>query len=148
TDRRDDEAIQPVRLGDVAERAAARARRRFGRDVIVAADETVIDGRPNGLERATQNLIDNACKFAPDGPIEVSIAGGVVLVRDHGPGLVADDIPHLFDRFYRSVEMRSKPGSGLGLSIVKSVVEQHGGTVHAGNAPGGGAELGFTLPVA
>ena len=148
TDRRDDEAVQPVRLADVAERAAARARRRFGRDVIVTADETMIEGRPNGLERATQNLIDNACKFAPDGPIEVSIARGVVRVRDHGPGLVADDIPHLFDRFYRSVEMRSKPGSGLGLSIVKSVVEQHGGTVHAGNAPGGGAELGFTLPTA
>ena len=148
TDRRDDEAVQPVRLADVAERAAARARRRFGRDVVVTADETVVDGRPNGLERATQNLIDNACKFAPDGPIEVSIAGGTMLVRDHGPGLVADDIPHLFDRFYRSVQMRSKPGSGLGLSIVKSVVEQHGGTVHAGNAPGGGAELGFTLPTA
>jgi two-component system sensor histidine kinase MprB len=146
TDRRDDEAVQPVRLADVAERAAARARRRFGRDVVVTADETVIDGRPNGLERATQNLIDNACKFAPDGPIEVTVAGGTLRVRDHGPGLVADDIPHLFDRFYRSVEMRSKPGSGLGLSIVKSVVEQHGGTVHAGNAPGGGAELGFTLP--
>jgi two-component system sensor histidine kinase MprB len=146
TDRRDDEPIQPVRLADVAERAAARARRRFGRDVVVTADDSMVDGRPNALERATQNLIDNACKFAPEGPIEVTIAGGDVRVRDHGPGLVASDIPHLFDRFYRSVEMRSKPGSGLGLSIVKSVVDAHGGTVAAVNAPGGGAELSFRLP--
>ena len=149
TDRRDDEPMQPVRLADVAERAAARARRRFGRDVVLTADDSLVDGRPNGLERAIQNLIDNACKFAPDGPIEVSISVGTVLVHDHGPGLVESDIPHLFDRFYRSVEMRSQPGSGLGLSIVKSVVEGHGGTVFAHNAGAGdgGAELGFTLPL-
>jgi two-component system, OmpR family, sensor histidine kinase MprB len=147
TDRRDDEPVQPVTLGAVAERAAARARRRFGRTLVVIADGTVVDGRPNGLERATQNLIDNACKFAAEGPIEVSIAAGSLLVRDHGPGLVEQDIPHLFDRFYRSTEMRSKPGSGLGLSIVRSVVEQHGGTVRAANAAGGGAEMGFTLPI-
>ena len=146
TDRRDDEPTQPVRVADVAERAAARARRRFGRDVVVTSDGSMVDGRPNGLERATQNLIDNACKFAPDGPIEVSVSAGTVVVRDHGPGLVEADIPQLFDRFYRSVDMRSKPGSGLGLSIVKSVVDSHGGTVFARNAPGGGAELGFTLP--
>ncbi len=148
TDRRDDEPVQPVRLADVVERAAARARRRFSRDVVLTADDTVVDGRPNGLERAAQNLIDNACKFAPNGPIEVSVVTGVVVVRDHGPGLVPADIPHLFDRFYRSVEMRSQPGSGLGLSIVKSVVGAHGGTVFARNTDGEGAELGFTLPVA
>lgn len=147
TDRRDDEPVQPVRLGDVAERAAARARRRFGREVQVSADDSLVDGRPNGLERALQNLVDNACKFAPDGAIEVSVAAGVVSVRDHGPGLMADDVPHLFDRFYRSVDMRSKPGSGLGLAIVKSVAETHGGTVFARNAPDGGAEIGFALPV-
>ena len=147
TDRRDDEPVQPVRLVDVAERVAARAHRRFGREVVVAADDSTVDGRPNGLERALQNLVDNACKFAPAGPVEVTVAGGVVCVRDHGPGLVAADIPHLFDRFYRSIDMRSKPGSGLGLSIVKSVVDAHHGTVFARNASAGGAELGFTLPV-
>ena len=148
TDRRDDEPVQPVRLVDVAERVAARAHRRFGREVVVAADDSTVDGRPNGLERALQNLVDNACKFAPAGPVEVTVAGGVVCVRDHGPGLVAADIPHLFDRFYRSIDMRSKPGSGLGLSIVKSVVDAHHGTVFARNASAGGAELGFTLPLA
>jgi len=146
TDRRDDEAVQPVRLADIAERAAARARRRFGREVVVAADQSTVEGRANALERAVQNLVDNACKFAPDGPIEVSVVAGTLTVRDHGPGLAAGDIPFLFDRFYRSVEMRSKPGSGLGLSIVKSVAEAHGGTVLAANATGGGAALGFTVP--
>jgi two-component system sensor histidine kinase MprB len=147
TDRRDDEAVQPVRLGDVAERAAQRARRRFARDVLVTADESLLDGRPNALERATQNLVDNACKFAPNGPVEVTVAAGRLTVRDHGPGLREDDISQLFDRFFRSVDMRSKPGSGLGLSIVKSIVEQHNGSVFAENAPDGGAVLGFVVPV-
>ncbi|HAP77638.1 MAG TPA: two-component sensor histidine kinase, partial [Acidimicrobiaceae bacterium] len=92
-------------------------------------------------------LVDNACKFAPDGVVEVVSVAGTVMVRDRGPGLQDADIPHLFDRFYRSVEMRSRPGSGLGLAIVKSVVDAHGGTVFARNAVGGGAEIGFTLPV-
>lgn len=148
TDRRDDEPVQPLRLVDPAERAAARSRRRFSRDVIITADESTIDGRPNAIERAVQNLIDNACKFAPDGPVEVTIADGTLTVRDHGPGITEADIPHLFDRFYRSIEMRSKPGSGLGLAIVKSVVEAHGGEVFAENAPDGGARLGFSVPLA
>ena len=148
TDRRDDEPVQPVRLGDPAERAAARSRRRFGREITVQADGSTVDGQPNAIERAIQNLVDNACKFAPDGAVEVTIANGRLAVRDHGQGLNPDDVPHLFDRFYRSVDMRSKPGSGLGLAIVKSVVEAHGGEVFAGNAVGGGAELGFRLPLA
>jgi two-component system sensor histidine kinase MprB len=147
TDRRDDELVQPVRLGDPAERAAARARRRTGRTIVVNADDTTIDGRPGALERAMQNLIDNACKFATDGDVEVAVRRGRVSVRDHGHGLREADIPHLFDRFYRSVEMRSRPGSGLGLAIVRSVVEAHGGEVFAANASGGGAVIGFTLPV-
>jgi len=147
TDARDDEAVQTVRLGDIAERAAARARRRFTRDIVVAADGSLLDGRPNALERAMQNLVDNACKFSPDGPVEVTVERGRFMVRDHGPGLTETDIPHLFDRFYRSVEMRSKPGSGLGLSIVQSIVVAHGGEVFARNANGGGAAIGFTVPV-
>jgi two-component system sensor histidine kinase MprB len=79
--------------------------------------------------------------------VEVTVDGGRLTVRDHGPGLRADDIPQLFDRFFRSVDMRSKPGSGLGLSIVKSVVDQHGGSVFAENASDGGAVLGFVVPL-
>ncbi len=137
-----------MRLVDVVDRAADRARRRFSRDIEVRADASLIDGRPSAMERAVQNLIDNACKFAPQGAIEVTVTNGTVAVRDHGPGLVEADIPHIFDRFYRSVQMRGMPGSGLGLAIVKSVAEAHGGTVFARNAEGGGAELGITLTVA
>ena len=145
TEARDDEPLQPVRLVDIVDRAAERARRRFNREVEVRADASLVNGRPGALERAVQNLVDNACKFAPSGTIEVTVLNGAVAVRDHGPGLVEADIPHLFDRFYRSVQMRGMPGSGLGLAIVKSVAEAHGGSVFARNAEGGGAELGIKL---
>ena len=145
TDRRDAEPLQEVRLADVVERAAGRSRRRTGREIVVTADDTTLECQPNAIERAVHNLVDNACKFASEGPIEVTAVDGVVTVRDHGPGLRDDDVPHLFDRFYRSVEMRSRPGSGLGLAIVKSIVERHGGEVFARNSDGGGAELGFRL---
>ena len=149
TDSRDDEPPQITRLGDLATRAAARTRRRSGRDIVVTADDQLVDVRPAAVERAVQNLIDNAVKFAPSGRVEVTIAGGTVIVRDHGPGLRDSDMAQLFDRFYRSLEARSLPGSGLGLSIVKSIVESHGGSVFARNATSGdGAEIGFTLPAA
>ena len=145
TEARDDEPVQPVRLVDVVDRAAERARRRFSREIEVHADASLVDGRPGALERAVQNLIDNACKFAPQGAVDVTVRDGSVIVRDHGRGLVAADVAHLFDRFYRSVQMRGMPGSGLGLAIVKSVAEAHGGSVFARNAAGGGAEFGIKL---
>jgi two-component system sensor histidine kinase MprB len=77
--------------------------------------------------------------------VEVTVADAVVTVRDHGPGIAAIDVPHVFDRFYRSLEARKLPGSGLGLAIVKHVAEAHRGTVSAANAPGGGAVLTLDL---
>jgi two-component system sensor histidine kinase MprB len=82
------------------------------------------------------------------GPIEVSVHDRRVEVGDHGPGFDANDLPHIFDRFYRAVSARARPGSGLGLSIVRAVVESHGGRVFAENRPGGGATVGFELPAA
>lgn len=158
TEARDDEPMEEVQLDDVVERAASRARRRFGRTVNVHRDDSsealspgqssTVIGRSTSLERAVQNLIDNACKFAPTGDIDVAVSARAITVRDHGPGLVESEIPRLFDRFYRSVQMRAKPGSGLGLAIVKSVVEAHGGSVFARNAGdgNGGAEFGINLP--
>ncbi len=106
-------------------------------------------GRPGMLERAVANLLDNAHKWSPSGaPIEVTVGGGKVEVRDHGAGIAPEDRPHVFDRFYRSAAARSMPGSGLGLAIVKQVVEAHGGTVWAADAPGGGAVVGFEIPPA
>jgi two-component system sensor histidine kinase MprB len=76
----------------------------------------------------------------------VSLDGGVLTVRDHGPGIDEEDIDNVFDRFYRSTAARSMPGSGLGLSIVEQVAGGHGGTVVAENHPGGGALLTLTFP--
>ncbi len=72
--------------------------------------------------------------------------GGVLTVRDHGHGISAEDMPHVFDRFYRGAEARGRPGSGWVLAIVRQVVSQHGGTVPAERAPGGGTLMRVTLP--
>jgi two-component system, OmpR family, sensor histidine kinase MprB len=146
TDRRDGEEVERRGLGELAERAAERTRRRTGQIVTVRDDATIVEVRPAAIERAIQNLVDNAAKFAPGTPVEVTVEGRSLTVRDHGPGIPAEDLPHVFDRFYRSVRSRSVSGSGLGLAIVKSIVELHGGTVWAANAADGGAVVGFRLP--
>ena len=73
--------------------------------------------------------------------------GGRVVVIDQGPGIPVAEREHVFDRFARTDQARTMPGSGLGLAIVRQIVEEHGGTVFVGDAPGGGAEVGFELPV-
>lgn len=146
TDRRDAEEPRLIDLRSIANRVAERARRRSGRDIIVTADDSRVVVRDHAIERAVHNLVDNAIKFAPQGPIEVRVTNGALAVRDHGPGIPTADQVKVFDRFYRAVDSRSLPGSGLGLSIVRAAVEADGGTVFARTASGGGAELGFTLP--
>jgi two-component system sensor histidine kinase MprB len=93
------------------------------------------------------NLLDNAAKWSPPGGVvTVRLLDGVLTVDDQGPGIADADIPHVFDRFYRSDDSRSMPGSGLGLSIVRQVAERHSGTVEAGASPSGGARLTLRLP--
>jgi two-component system sensor histidine kinase MprB len=75
----------------------------------------------------------------------VRLADGELTVRDHGPGIAAEDVPHVFERFYRATAARSMPGSGLGLAIVQQVAEAHHGTVAVEDAPGGGALVRFKL---
>jgi two-component system sensor histidine kinase MprB len=107
----------------------------------------VVDGVPERLNRLVANLLDNAVKWSPPGePIEVTLQGGELTVRDHGPGFSDEDLPHVFERFYRSAEARGKPGSGLGLAIVQQVAQMHGATVTAGNAQGGGAVISVLFP--
>ncbi len=110
-------------------------------------EESVVHGTAAAIERAISNLIDNAAKWSPTGEvIEVSVAGGEVIVRDHGPGIADDDLPFVFDRFYRAPAARSMPGSGLGLAIVRQVADAHGGTIRAEAADGGGAQMRLALP--
>jgi two-component system, OmpR family, sensor histidine kinase MprB len=112
------------------------------------ADACIVSGSRARLARAVGNLLDNAVKWSPPGqPVEISVDAGEVTVRDHGPGIAEDDLPHVFDRFYRARAARGLPGSGLGLAIVKQVADSHGGSVSASRAPGGGACLRLALPV-
>jgi two-component system sensor histidine kinase MprB len=146
TDRSRDEPEQDVDLGQVAGHVAQRAQRRTGRVVSVDSDGAVVRGRPHGLERAISNLVDNALKFdGGTGPIEVVVRGGTVTVLDRGPGIDEADRPYVFDRFFRSVNARSRPGSGLGLSIVRQVAVRHDGTVFVHARDGGGTAIGFTV---
>ena len=139
------EPREELALDDVVERVAAHARRRTGRTIEVRATGASVRGRPLELERAVSNLVDNACKFSYDGPIEVVVQDTRVEVRDHGPGIPTEVLPHVFDRFYRAPEARGRPGSGLGLAIVRETVAANGGRVFAHNHPDGGAVVGFEL---
>ena len=96
--------------------------------------------------RAVSNLLDNAVKWSPPGStIDVTVRDGTLTVRDRGPGFGDEDLPHVFDRFYRASTARGTTGSGLGLAIVRQTAESHGGDVAAENAEGGGALLRLRL---
>jgi two-component system, OmpR family, sensor histidine kinase MprB len=141
------EVTEDVRLDEVVRRVVGRFEAELD-GIRIAARPTTVAGDPERLERAVANLLDNARKYANAGPVEVTVGGGAVEVRDHGPGLPAEDLPHVFDRFYRSAGARGAPGSGLGLAIVRQVAESHGGTVVATNAPDGGAVFTLRIPSA
>lgn len=135
-----------VRLDRVVEEAVELAGGRGQRPAIsVDAHPTTVRGEPERLRRAVVNLVDNAVKHGAD-PIEVTVAGGRVEVRDHGPGIADEHLAHVFDRFYRAVDARAATGSGLGLAIVSQVAASHGGRAHAANHPGGGAVLTLWVP--
>jgi two-component system, OmpR family, sensor histidine kinase MprB len=138
---------EDVRLDLVTEEAIERTRRnRPGVAISADLEETLVRGVPTTIERAISNLLDNAAKWSPPGgEVEVSVRDGEIRVRDHGPGISDDDLPFVFDRFYRAQSARSMPGSGLGLAIVRQVAEAHGGTVTAEPAEGGGTRMRLTL---
>ncbi len=143
------EAPQVVAVDELVERVVDRFRRRTGRTITFTSEPFHASVAVSAVERAVGNLIDNADKWSPEGALlEVEAADGRVTVRDHGPGIAAEDAGRIFDRFYRSDTARTKPGSGLGLAIVKKVVDDHGGEVVVEQPNGGGALVGFDLPVA
>lgn len=142
------EESREIRLDELVAEAVERFRHRTGREVVLEEGAVPAVGRPGGLGRAVGNLLDNAHKWSPAGAeIRVSVKGGRVEVRDQGPGIDPADLPHVFERFYRSISARGTPGSGLGLAIVQQVAEEHGGRAFAGPADGGGALVGFEIPV-
>ncbi|HEY1591122.1 MAG TPA: HAMP domain-containing sensor histidine kinase [Solirubrobacteraceae bacterium] len=132
---------EPIELDTIIRETVERAQRRapglrFGLEL----EPTVVTGDPDRVARAVTNLIDNARKWSPpDGAVEIDLHGGVLSIRDHGPGFDERDLPHVFDRFYRAERARRMPGSGLGLAIVKQAAESRGGSAVAANAQDGGA---------
>lgn len=140
--------IETVDLAEVVDHALARVRRRApGVALDVNVDPWFVIGEQGALERAVTNLLDNAAKWSPvGGTIRVSLVEGELVVEDEGPGIADADLPRVFERFWRSDESRSMPGSGLGLSIVEQVATRHSGTVEAGHAASGGARMVLRIP--
>ncbi len=138
---------EDVRLDLVAAEAIERTRRnRPGVTFRPELTESMIRGVPSTIERAVSNLLDNAAKWSPpDGEVEVTVRDGELTVRDHGPGIDAEDLPYVFDRFYRASSARGMPGSGLGLAIARQVAEAHGGSVTAERPDDGGTLMRLTL---
>jgi two-component system sensor histidine kinase MprB len=149
-----------IELSNVVEDAVIKVRRRApGLEWDVRISPFPVWGDERLLGRAVTNLLDNAAKYSvpddaattrggdkPVGRVTVRLLDGVLTVTDSGAGISEADLPHVFERFYRSSEARSRPGSGLGLAIVKHAAEQHGGMVYARNAPGEGAQFTLWLP--
>ncbi len=139
---------EPIDLRDVVNSAITRAKRRGpGLSFDVQLEPLFLVGEPDSLERAITNLLDNAVKFSPPGgTVTVRLIGDRLRISDQGPGVDEADLPHVFDRFYRSDQARNTPGSGLGLSIVAQTIKAHGGWVKAGHSETGGAEFTIRLP--
>ncbi|MFJ5135939.1 sensor histidine kinase [Streptomyces sp. NPDC088707] len=159
--------LEDVRIAEMAEHVVGTARTHWPQtpfllEVEAGAADAVRPGVPARLARLLTNLLDNAAKFSPPGtPVEVTLskygsgsstggsrssAGGLRLtVRDHGPGIPAADLPHVFDRFYRAETARALPGSGLGLAMARQIAHAHGAELTAGAAPGGGALFTLTF---
>ncbi|NEE03544.1 HAMP domain-containing sensor histidine kinase [Phytoactinopolyspora halotolerans] len=140
-------------LRALVDRAVARTRRVQPETTIEVRGESFeATVRPAVLERAIANLVRNAVQVSDgDGPVEVELCESregwlSVRVLDRGPGISDDDLPHLFERFYRGEGARERHGSGLGLAIVAQAAEQHGGSVHAANRADGGAIFTLHIP--
>jgi two-component system sensor histidine kinase MprB len=138
---------EDVRLDLLVGEVVERAQRDFPQvEFITDLEPSELHGVPSTIARAVSNLLENAAKWSPPGgKVEVTVREGQVIVRDHGPGIDDEDLPHVFDRFYRAPAARRLPGSGLGLSIVKQVAEAHGGGVGAERAEGGGTLMRLRL---
>ena len=147
--RAEQQTVEPedVRLDLAAADALERARRNHPEITFSATlEDSVVHGVPSTIERAIANLLDNAAKWSrAGGEVELTVADGTVVVRDHGPGISDEDLPYVFDRFYRARAARGMRGSGLGLAIVRQVAEAHGGEVVAERAEDGGTQMTLRL---
>jgi heavy metal sensor kinase len=156
-DRGDEIPKEPVSLSLVAQEAirgasARAAEKGLSLTLDAPTPSPLIEGDSNLVRQLASNLIDNAIKFTSEGGVTVRVRGdrahAWLEVDDTGRGIPPDELPHVFDRFYRADKARSRdiPGTGLGLAIVRSIARVHAGWVEAGDAPGGGARFRATFP--
>jgi two-component system sensor histidine kinase KdpD len=144
---------QPCRIADLLRSAVEQTRdENRARYRVEAPEQLTLSVDADLLGRALGQLLENARKYAPpESPIVISAAqtdsDAVVSVADSGPGIAPDETERIFDKFYRGRRGRAQTeGTGMGLAIVKGIIEAHGGKVKARNRPQGGAEISFTLP--
>ena len=145
---REEEEFAEIDLSEIALDVVEKFQRRSGRNIqLVSSGKSMRYVQGSGIDRAISNLIDNAIKFSPENSkVIVSVVDGRVSVRDFGIGIDDKYGPRLFDRFFRSVEARDLPGSGLGLSIVQEIIKAHGGEVFIDEPEDGiGTIVGFSI---
>jgi two-component system, OmpR family, sensor histidine kinase MprB len=135
---------ETVRLDVLTDQAVHRLRQRMPRAVIdVGLRQCLVHVDPAAVDHAVSNLVHNAIKWSPpDTAVSVAVENGRVSVSDHGPGIAHEDLPRIFERFYRAPDARGMPGAGLGLAIVGRVAQANEGTVEVRTGPSGST---FTL---
>lgn len=151
--------FQPIDLGKlvasaVEQQRSAAARNRVGLKMEIAPELALIRGDAKSLERAIAAVLDNAVKFSPDGgDVLIEVAFGPreawIQVTDHGVGIPADVLPHIFERFYHTDQIGKYlfRGIGLGLSIARQVIEQHHGRIEVQSEVGRGSVFTIFLPI-
>ena len=120
-----------------------------------AKERVAVEGDPSRLKQVVVNLLDNAIKYTPNNgrislDVQVDHANAILSVSDNGIGIPENALPHLFERFYRADEVRSRAieGTGLGLSIIESICIAHDGNIMVENLLSGGCRFTVTLPLA
>jgi signal transduction histidine kinase len=150
--------LRPVNVRSIAENALATLFDRAEAAGLTLTLDTPLSlpraqADPDRIQQALVNLLDNAIKYTPsDGTVTLQLVseGGYirVAVSDTGPGIPPDDLPHLFEPLYRADSTRHRPGTGLGLTIVRAIVAQHGASITVHSLPNQGTTFMFRLPVA
>jgi signal transduction histidine kinase len=147
--------LSDVSLFDLTNRLANRMQIQTTRHKIMVEfipNFPIVLGDETRLEQVISNLINNSIKYAPGGQIlirgHINQDNAIVCVSDEGPGIAPEDIPHIFDRFYRAPDMaRQTKGAGLGLYLAKAIIEAHNGRIWVDSEPGHGVRICFSLPI-